>query len=388
MPQNAPPARRLPPVTDDHGQPIAPPPRRWQPTGPGQGPGPVFWVVAAFVLLAIVPQLVAVIFSDIPSEIDLGGLIMPFIIATVVILILAVLFANIRIVPQANAYVIERLGKFKSVWSAGLHIKIPFIDRIANKVLLKEQVLDFEPQSVITKDNVSMKIDTVVYLYIVNPELYTYGVSNPLAAIENLTATTLRNMIGELTLDDTLTSRDTINGQMQVTLDVATDPWGIKVTRVELKNIIPPRDIQEAMEKQMRAEREKREAILRAEGTKEARILEAAGVKEATILEAEAVKQKMILEAEAEKAAAIARAEGQAKAIREVKAAEAEGIALVREAGADAAVVQLRSLSALEEMAKGRATTIVVPSDIAGLAGTLSALKGTLDAQKSEGEKK
>lgn len=386
MPQNAPPARRLPPHTDDHGQPLGQGYRRPSPPG-GRPPKSDLSVVVLFIVLAVaaLPWFFLSEFDG--TDFDLGGILMPFLIALIVLAVLILIFSNIRVVPQANAYVIERLGKFKGVWAAGLHIKIPFIDRIANKVLLKEQVLDFEPQSVITKDNVSMKIDTVVYLYIVNPELYTYGVSNPLAAIENLTATTLRNMIGELTLDDTLTSRDTINGQMQVTLDVATDPWGIKVTRVELKNIIPPRDIQEAMEKQMRAEREKREAILRAEGTKEARILEAAGVKEATILEAEAVKQKMILEAEAEKAAAIARAEGQAKAIREVKAAEAEGIALVREAGADAAVVQLRSLSALEEMAKGRATTIVVPSDIAGLAGTLSALKGTLDAQKPEEKK-
>lgn len=388
MPTLTPPPRRRSPVTDDHGQPIAPPPRWRPPAGQDKGPGPIFWVLLAVALLVILPQLLVLFISDLPQfELDLGGLIMPVIIITVIVLILAVLFANIRIVPQANAFVIERLGKFKSVWSAGLHVKIPLIDRIANKVLLKEQVMDFEPQSVITKDNVSMKIDTVVYLYVVNPELYTYGVANPLAAIENLTATTLRNMIGELTLDDTLTSRDTINGQMQVTLDEATDPWGIKVTRVELKNIIPPRDIQEAMEKQMRAEREKREAILRAEGTKEARILEAAGVKEAVILEAEAAKQKMILEAEAEKAAAIARAEGQAKAIREVKAAEAEGIGMVKSAGADDAVVRLKSLEALAEMSKGKATTIVVPSDIAGLAGTLSALKDTLDAQKPEGSK-
>lgn len=372
-------SKRPSPLTDDHGQPVAPP--RGRPS-PGRGQGPILGVILVIFFLAIFPNVLAALAMGLgETDIDLGGLIMPIMIAAVVILILAVLFANIRVVPQANAYVIERLGKFKGVWGAGLHVKVPLIDRIANKVLLKEQVMDFEPQSVITKDNVSMKIDTVVYLYIVNPELYTYGVANPLAAIENLTATTLRNMIGELTLDDTLTSRDTVNSQMQVTLDVATDPWGIKVTRVELKNIIPPRDIQEAMEKQMRAEREKREAILRAEGTKEARILEAAGVKEAVILEAEAAKQKMILEAEAEKAAAIARAEGHAKAIREVKAAEAEGITLVKEAGADDAVVRLKSLEALAELGKGRATTLVVPSDIAGLAGTLTALKGTLDAQ-------
>ncbi len=384
MPTIAPPPKRLPPTTDDHGQPVAPPPRR-RSTGPGKGPGPAVWIALAIVLLALLPQLLMALAGGASQlEIDLGGMIMPILIIVAAVLVLAVLFSNIRIVPQANAFVIERLGKFKGVWSAGIHVKIPLIDRIANKVLLKEQVMDFEPQSVITKDNVSMKIDTVVYLYVVNPELYTYGVANPLAAIENLTATTLRNMIGELTLDDTLTSRDTINSQMQVTLDVATDPWGIKVTRVELKNIIPPRDIQEAMEKQMRAEREKREAILRAEGTKEARILEAAGVKEAVILEAEAAKQKMILEAEAEKAAAIARAEGQARAIREVKAAEAEGIGMVKTAGADDAVVRLKSLEALAEMSRGRATTIVVPSDIAGLAGTLAALKGTLEPQKPD----
>ena len=383
------PPRRITPPTDDHGQPLHQPPRRSRYSPPDKRPDFWVWVVAAVVVFwLVVPSLLLGMLDEGDlSQFDLGGILMPIFIAAVAVALIVIVCYNIRIVPQANAYVIERLGKFKGVWGAGLHIKIPFIDRIANKVLLKEQVLDFEPQSVITKDNVSMKIDTVVYLFIVNPQLYTYGVANPLAAIENLTATTLRNLIGELTLDDTLTSRDTINGQMQVTLDVATDPWGIKVTRVELKNIIPPRDIQEAMEKQMRAEREKREAILRAEGTKEARILEAAGVKEATILEAEAAKQKMILEAEAEKAAAIARAEGHAKAIREVKAAEAEGITMVREAGADAAVVQLRSLSTLEEMAKGRATTIVVPSDIAGLAGTLATLKGTLDAQ-GKGEEK
>ncbi len=381
-----PPPKRVAPVTDDHGQPVSPYPRRRGTPPQRRAPNPLPWLIFAALVLVVLPS--ALFSAGSNSEVRWEALLMPFLIVCVLIVLLVVLFTNIRVVPQANAYVIERLGKFKGVWAAGLHIKIPFIDRIANKVLLKEQVLDFEPQSVITKDNVSMKIDTVVYLYVVNPELYTYGVSNPLAAIENLTATTLRNMIGELTLDDTLTSRDTVNGQMQVTLDVATDPWGIKVTRVELKNIIPPRDIQEAMEKQMRAEREKREAILRAEGTKEARILEAAGVKEAVILEAEAAKQKMILEAEAEKAAAIARAEGHAKAIREVKAAEADGIALVREAGADDAVVRLKSLDALQEMAKGRATTIVVPSDIAGLAGTLTALKGTLEAQGKPQEEK
>ena len=229
---------------------------------------------------------------------------MQYIIPIVLIVaVIALVARNVAIVPQANAYVVERLGKYKHTWNAGIHIKIPFVDRISNRVSLKEQVLDFEPQSVITKDNVSMKIDTVVYLVIFDPKLATYGVEHVIPAIENLTATTLRNLIGELTLDDTLTSRDTVNSQMQTLLDVATDPWGIKVNRVELKNIIPPRDIQEAMEKQMRAEREKREAVLKAEGSKQARILEATGLKEATVLQAEAAKQKAILEAQADREA-------------------------------------------------------------------------------------
>ncbi|MFG6373403.1 MAG: SPFH/Band 7/PHB domain protein [Oscillospiraceae bacterium] len=313
---------------------------------------------------------------------------MQYIIPIVLIVaVIALVARNVAIVPQANAYVVERLGKYKHTWNAGIHIKIPFVDRISNRVSLKEQVLDFEPQSVITKDNVSMKIDTVVYLVIFDPKLATYGVEHVIPAIENLTATTLRNLIGELTLDDTLTSRDTVNSQMQTLLDVATDPWGIKVNRVELKNIIPPRDIQEAMEKQMRAEREKREAVLKAEGSKQARILEATGLKEATVLQAEAAKQKAILEAQADREAAITRAEGQANAIRKVKEAEAQGIQMIKDAQADDSVIRLRSLATLEEMAKGQATTLIIPSDLAGLAGNLSALKAALDSGKKPEEK-
>ncbi len=306
---------------------------------------------------------------------------MPVMIAVAIVLIL--LACNIVIVPQGRAFVLERLGKYHATWEAGLHIKVPVLDRISNKVSLKEQVLDFEPQSVITKDNVTMKIDTVVYLVVFNPRLATYGVEHVIPAIENLTATTLRNLIGELSLDETLTSRDTINGQMQVMLDEATDPWGIKVNRVELKNIMPPRDIQDAMEKQMRAEREKREAILRAEGSKQARILEATGLKEATVLQAEAAKQRAILEAQADREAAITRAEGEAEAIRKVKEAEAAGIELIRKAGADDAVLRLRSLTTLEEMAQGQATTIIIPSDLAGVAGSLAAMKEAITQKPS-----
>ncbi len=373
-----PPARRPNPITDDHSQPIKPPPR------PPRSNGPLVAVIAIIIAAAVLLPMLGMLLE---SEVLLQGgkTVMEYIIPICIALVVIILIArNVAIVPQANAYVVERLGKYKHTWNAGLHIKIPFIDRIANKVSLKEQVLDFEPQSVITKDNVSMKIDTVVYLFITEPKLVTYGVENAIPAIENLTATTLRNIIGELTLDDTLTSRDTINTQMQTILDIATDPWGIKVNRVELKNIIPPRDIQEAMEKQMRAEREKREAILKAEGSKEARILEATGLKEATVLQAEAAKQKAILEAQADREAAITRAEGQAEAIRKVKEAEAQGIQMVKDAGADDAVVRLRSLAALEEMAKGQATTLVIPSDLAGLAGNLAALKTTLDKTKRE----
>ncbi len=306
----------------------------------------------------------------------------PIITLIVAVVVLIIVLCNVVVVPQARAFVLERLGKYHTTWHAGIHVKIPIVDRIANRVSLKEQVLDFEPQSVITKDNVTMKIDTVVYLVVFDPKLATYGVEHVIPAIENLTATTLRNLIGELTLDETLTSRDTVNGQMQILLDEATDPWGIKVNRVELKNIMPPKDIQEAMEKQMRAEREKREAVLRAEGTKQAEILKATGEKEATVLRAEAAKQKAILEAEADRQAAIVRAEGEAEAIRKVKEAEAAGIQLIRDAGADEAVLRLRSLSALAEVAQGPATTLIIPSDLAGLAGGLAALKETIAPQR------
>lgn len=306
-----------------------------------------------------------------------------------VFLIVLVLFLFgvrcIVIVPQASNYVVERLGAYHSTWNTGLHFKFPFLDRIAKKVNMKEQVVDFAPQPVITKDNVTMMIDSVVYLIVSDPKLSTYGVENVMSAIGNLTATTLRNIIGDMELDETLTSRDLINGQMRSILDEATDPWGIKITRVELKNIQPPIDIQNAMEKQMRAERERREKILQAEGDKKAAVLIAEGDKtakiltaeadkEAAILAAEAKKQAAILAAEAQKEAAILAAEGEAEAIIKVKEAEATGIEKIRMAGADDAVIRLRSLSAMEEMARGQATKIVIPSDIQGQIGTLTAL--------------
>lgn len=308
---------------------------------------------------------------------------MPYLIIALIVVALIIAVSCVKIVPQAQAYVVERLGAYQGTWSVGFHIKAPFFDKIARRVNLKEQVADFPPQPVITKDNVTMRIDTVVFYQITDPKLFAYGVENPMMAIENLTATTLRNIIGDLELDQTLTSREIINTKMRTALDIATDPWGIKVNRVELKNIIPPRDIQEAMEKQMRAEREKREAVLKAEGSKQARILEATGIKEATVLQAEAAKQKAILEAQADREAAITRAEGQADAIRKVKEAEAQGIEMIKQAQADDAVIRLRSLAALEEMAKGQATTLVIPSDLAGLAGNLAALKSALDGTKA-----
>lgn len=280
-----------------------------------------------------------------------------------------------RIVPQAQAYVIERLGAYNGTWSVGMHFKVPFIDRVAKKVLLKEQVVDFAPQPVITKDNVTMRIDTVVYYQITDPKLYAYGVDNPIMAIENLTATTLRNIIGDLELDSTLTSRETINTKMRATLDEATDPWGIKVNRVELKNIIPPTEIQNAMEKQMKAERERREAILRAEGEKKSSILRAEGHKESMILEAEAEKEAAILNAEAKKEATIREAEGQAEAILKVQRATADGLRAIREAGADEAVIKLKSLEAFEKAADGKATKIIIPSEIQNLAGLVTSIK-------------
>lgn len=301
----------------------------------------------------------------------IGGF-MAFIIVAVVILV--ILSSCIRIVPQAQALVVERLGGYLGTYGVGVHFLIPFIDRVAKKVNLKEQVEDFPPQPVITKDNVTMQIDTVVFFYITDPKMYAYGVERPILAIENLTATTLRNIIGDLELDETLTSRETINAKMQESLDLATDPWGIKVTRVELKNIIPPAAIQEAMEKQMKAERERREAILKAEGEKKSMILVAEGNKESAVLNAEAEKEAAILRAEAEKEKKIKEAQGQAEAIRTVQKATAEGIRYIREAGADQTVLQLKSLEAFAAAANGRATKIIIPSEIQGIAGLVKSI--------------
>ncbi len=295
-------------------------------------------------------------------------------VGALMVVVLLILASCIKIVPQAKAVVLERLGGYRTTWSVGLHLKAPFIDRVAKRVNLKEQVIDFKPQPVITKDNVTMQIDTVVFFQITDPKLYAYGVENPLMAIENLTATTLRNIIGDLELDQTLTSRELINTKMRTQLDVATDPWGIKVNRVELKNIIPPREIQDSMEKQMKAERERREKILQAEGEKKSTILVAEGKKESAILDAEAEKQAAILRAEAKKEATIREAEGQAQAILKVQEANAEGIRLVKEAGADAAVLQLKSLEAFAKAADGKATKIIIPSDIQGIAGGIKSL--------------
>ncbi len=291
------------------------------------------------------------------------------ILLIILFIIIVLLAANVRIVPQASAYVIERLGGYDTTWGVGLHFKIPFLDKVAKRVNLKEQVVDFPPQPVITKDNVTMQIDTVVFFQITDPKMFAYGVDNPIMAIEKLTATTLRNIIGEMELDQTLTSREVINTNMRSALDVATDPWGIKVNRVELKNIIPPEAIRNAMEKQMKAERERREAILRAEGEKKSTILVAEGQKESAILEAEAEKQAAILRAEAEKERKIREAEGQAEAIRVVQMANAEGIKFLKEAGADEAVLTIKKLEAFEKAANGNATKIIVPSEIQGVAG-------------------
>ena len=302
----------------------------------------------------------------------MGGVIA---LVVVLILLVVILMSCIKIVPQAHAYVVERLGAYQQTWSVGLHIKVPFIDTVAKRVVLKEQVVDFAPQPVITKDNVTMRIDTVVFFQITDPKLFAYGVENPIMAIENLTATTLRNIIGEMELDQTLTSREVINTKMRASLDIATDPWGIKVNRVELKNIIPPAAIQDAMEKQMKAERERREAILRAEGEKKSTILVAEGQKESAILEAEAEKQCAILRAEAEKEKMIREAEGEAEAILKVQKATADGIRMIREAGADEAVLRIKSLEAFEKAADGQATKIIIPSEIQGLAGLAASAK-------------
>lgn len=306
------------------------------------------------------------------------------VLGVLLVLVILILAANIRIVPQAHAYILERLGGYKETWGVGIHFKIPILDRVAKRVSLKEQVVDFEPQAVITKDNVTMQIDTVIFFQITDPKQYAYGVENPIAAIENLTATTLRNIIGDLELDETLTSRETINSEMRTSLDIATDPWGIKVNRVELKNIMPPTAIQDAMEKQMKAERERREAILRAEGEKKSTILVAEGKKQSAILDAEADKQAAILHAEAEKEKRIREAEGQAEAILKIQQANADGIRMIKEAGADQAVLQLKSLEAFAKAADGKATKIIIPSEIQSLAGLVTSV--TEITKKSETE--
>ena len=293
---------------------------------------------------------------------------MPYLIVLLVVVVI-VMISCVNVVPQAHAYVVERLGGYQATWDVGIHFKVPFIDRIAKRILLKEQVVDFPPQPVITKDNVTMRIDTVIFYQITDPKLFAYGVDNPIVAIENLTATTLRNIIGDLELDETLTSRETINTKMRASLDSATDPWGIKVNRVELKNIIPPAEIQDAMERQMKAEREKRESILRSQGEKESAILVAQGKKEAAILDAEAEKQAVILRAEAKRESMIREAEGQAEAIKTVQLASADGIRMLNDAQASKEVLQLKSLEAFSKAADGKATKIIIPSEIQGMAG-------------------
>ena len=311
----------------------------------------------------------------------MGGVV---VLLVVIVLVLWVLASCIRIVPQAYAVVLERLGAYKATWGTGIHFKVPFIERVARRVNLKEQVVDFPPQPVITKDNVTMQIDTVVFFQITDPKLYAYGVENPIMAIENLSATTLRNIIGDMELDETLTSREVINTRMRASLDEATDPWGIKVNRVELKNIIPPAAIQDAMEKQMKAERERREAILKAEGEKRSTILVAEGKKQSAILDAEAEKQAAILHAEAQKERMIKEAEGQAQAVLKVQQATAEGLRMIKEAGADESVLTLKSLEALTKVADGKATKIIIPSEIQGIAGLATSLKEIMTDKPAE----
>ena len=311
----------------------------------------------------------------------MGGVI---VLLVVIVLVLWVLASCIRIVPKAYAVVLERLGAYKATWSTGIHFKVPFIERVARRVNLKEQVVDFPPQPVITKDNVTMQIDTVVFFQITDPKLYAYGVENPIMAIENLSATTLRNIIGDMELDETLTSREVINTRMRASLDEATDPWGIKVNRVELKNIIPPAAIQDAMEKQMKAERERREAILKAEGEKRSTILVAEGKKQSAILDAEAEKQAAILHAEAQKERMIKEAEGQAQAVLKVQQATAEGLRMIKDAGADESVLTLKSLEALTKVADGKATKIIIPSEIQGIAGLATSLKEIMTDKPAE----
>ena len=309
-------------------------------------------------------------------------MVMFFLILALVFVVLLVIITNIVIVPQSKVYVVERLGSYSDTWSAGLHIKIPFIERIAKKVSLKEQVADFPPQPVITRDNVTMQIDTVVFFQVMDAKLYTYGVNQPIAAIESLSATTLRNIIGEMELDHTLTSRDVINGKITAILDEATDKWGIKVNRVEVKNIIPPREIQEAMEKQMKAEREKRAVILKADGEKQAAITAAEGEKEAAILKADAEKQAAILKAEAEKQAAILKADGEAQAIMAVQKAMADSLALLNEKAPNDQVIKLKALEAMQKVADGKATKIIIPSELQGFAGLASGIAETVKETK------
>ena len=312
---------------------------------------------------------------------DLSSFIGIIVVVVIIVLLLIILAANIKVVQQSKASVVERLGAFRTVWGVGLHFKIPFIERIAKTVSLKEQVVDFAPQPVITKDNVTMQIDTVIYFQITDPKLYTYGVEQPMSAIENLTATTLRNIIGDLELDQSLTSRDHINSQMRAILDEATDPWGIKVNRVELKNIMPPKDIQDSMEKQMRAERERREAILQAEGQKQSQILVAEGEKQSAILRADAAKQAKIMEAEANKAARIMAAEAEAEAITKVQQATAEAIRLINEADPGKGVLTIRALETMQKVADGKATKIIIPSELQGLAGLAATAKTVFDTE-------
>ena len=314
-----------------------------------------------------------------PSNISIPGAVA---IAILVVLVLIVIVRNIYVVQQSKAYVVERLGAFHSVWGVGLHLKVPFIERVVKKVSLKEQVADFDPQPVITKDNVTMQIDTVLYFQITDPKLYTYGVEHPMNAIENLTATTLRNIIGDMELDQSLTSRDTINSRMRSILDEATDPWGIKVNRVELKNIIPPKEIQNAMEKQMKAERERRESILQAEGQKQSQILVAEGEKQSAILRADAAKQAKIMEAEAEKTAKILAAEAESEAIMKVQQATADALKLLNEAAPNDQVVKLKALETMTKVADGKATKIIIPSELQGLAGLAASAKTVFESEE------
>ena len=307
-------------------------------------------------------------------------------VIVLVVLVLILVVSNIHVVQQSRAYVVERLGAYSATWNVGLHLKIPFIERVVKKVSLKEQVADFDPQPVITKDNVTMQIDTVIYFQITDPKLYTYGVEYPMSAIENLTATTLRNIIGELELDQSLTSRDTINAKMRSILDEATDPWGIKVNRVELKNILPPREIQNAMEKQMKAERERRESILQAEGEKASKVLIAEGEKQSTLLRADAAKQAAILKAEGEKEARIMAAEAEAQAIMQVQTALADSLKLLNAAAPNDQVVKLKALEAMQKVADGKATKIIIPSELQGLAGLAASAKTVFDTEDPKGE--